>query len=138
MKIKLKIEKEIEVKYLKVSAGVRCWEDATINGVEDEDGTLIPFRNEDRWEPLIDVDEGKIIDWPEGTIADIHYKICDDGNYLLFDENKVPITSIDGYVPNIMCPKEDGYGDYIIMDINSAGNIQKWNPRNMQEFEETK
>ena len=35
MKAKIRIEKEYEVKYLQVNAGVRYWEDSEINGVED-------------------------------------------------------------------------------------------------------
>ena len=30
--------------YLEVEAEVRYWEDATVNGQEDEAGTLIPFK----------------------------------------------------------------------------------------------
>lgn len=29
---------------LKVEAGVRYWEDATVNGIEDVDGALIPCK----------------------------------------------------------------------------------------------
>lgn len=41
--IKLKVEKEFDIKTLVVSANVRYWEDSTINGVEDKDGTLTPL-----------------------------------------------------------------------------------------------
>lgn len=37
------------------------------------------------------------------------------------------IKSYDGYVPEVMCPKDNGYGDYIIMDIDENGFIQGWN-----------
>jgi uncharacterized protein YuzE len=34
------------------------------------------------------------------------------------------ILSIEqDYVPKMMCPKESGYGDYIIMDIDENGKI---------------
>ena len=33
--------------YIEVSAGVRYWEDATINGATDTDGTLTPMRKGD-------------------------------------------------------------------------------------------
>ena len=37
MKATIKIKKEIDVRYLKVDAGVRYWEDADINGTPDVD-----------------------------------------------------------------------------------------------------
>ena len=82
MKIKLKIEKEYEVQTLIVIAEVRYWEDATVNGIEDTEGDLIPFRNGENWCPIIDIDSGVILKWPVGTTADIHYK-CNDGIYKL-------------------------------------------------------
>ncbi len=36
------------VKYLKVNAHVRHWESADVNGMEDVDGTLVPFRKYDK------------------------------------------------------------------------------------------
>jgi len=126
MKVSIKKTVEVEVKTLQVSAGARYWEDATVNGVEDVDGTLIPFRVGDYWQPKIDVETGSIIDWPIGTTADIHYKVCDDGQYTLLDAENNPIAATDGYVPSCMCPKENGYGDYVIMDIDENGNIADW------------
>ena len=63
-----------------------------------------------------------------GTTADIHYKVCDDGVYTLLDEGGAKIVAKDGYVPDIMCPEGEGYGDYIIMKIDGKGNIANWNP----------
>lgn len=128
MKAVLKVEKEFEIKYLQVSAGVRYWEDTTVSGIKDEEGDLIPCREHERWCPLIDIDSGKILNWKEGIEADIHYKVCDDGTYKLLDENKEVIKERDGYVPDIMCPTEQGYGDYIIMKVDASGNIENWKP----------
>ena len=127
MKVKIKVEKEVDIKTLDVSAGVRYWEDGTVNGVDDENGDLIPFRVDDRWKPVIDVEKGQIKDWPMGVTAELHYKVCDDGCYYLKDENNDVVLSIDfDYVPRMMCPKENGYGDYIIMDIDENGFIADW------------
>jgi hypothetical protein len=126
MKVKLKIEKEFEVKYLLAEVGARYWEDATVNGEEDTEGTLIPCRDGEYWKPLIDIETGVITNWDKGHTASIHYKCCDDGLYKLLDENKNEIKSIEGYVPKIMCPKENGYGDYVIMDIDRDGKIENW------------
>lgn len=118
--------KKTAVAFLKVEAGVRYWEDGMVNGVGDEDGSLIPCRNGDFWEPIIDLATGTIEGWPEGTTADIHYKVCDDGRYTLLDAERQPVKAIDGYVPAIMSPGGEGYGDYIIMTIDGAGKIQDW------------
>ena len=127
MKAKIKVEKEVDIKYLQVKAEVRYWEDANINGECSEEGDFIPFKEGDMWCPKIDIDLGIVVDWPKGTIAEIHFKVCDCGSYYLQDEKCETILSIeDYYVPTIMCPKEEGYGDYIIMDIDENGQIQDW------------
>ncbi len=114
---------------LEVHGGVRYWEDATINGEKDTNGNLIPFRNGNYWEPKINVDTGQIINWPFGLFADIHYKVCDDGEYILKKDNKI-YKYINYYVPNILDCSEDqsGYGDYIIMRVTADGHILNWNP----------
>jgi len=127
MKVELKVTKEFDIDYLQVSAGVRYWGDATVNDTEDENGLLIPCRDGGRWKPIIEIETGKIVNWEQGTKAEIHYKICDNGLYQLIDINGDIVKEIDGYVPSIMCPKGSGYGDYIIMDIDEKGIIQNWN-----------
>lgn len=129
MKIKLKIEKEFEVKYLQAKCGARYWEDSRINGVEDtEEGENIPCKEGDYWCPLIELETGKILNWEIGKTAEIYYKCCDDGFYSLLDEEKTIVKQVEGYVPEIMCPVENGYGDYVIMNIDENGQIQNWNP----------
>jgi hypothetical protein len=115
-----------DAKYLKAECGVRYWEDATVNGVEDEDGTLIPCRDRDAWSPVIDIETGIIENWPQGTTADIHYKVCDDGIYTLLDASRQKIASINSYVIPMMYPEGNGYGDYVIMKIDSDGKIANW------------
>jgi hypothetical protein len=128
MKATVKVTKEVEIKWLWVSAEVRHWEDATVNGIEDAEGTLIPCRKQDCWEPWIDIDTGIIKDWPKGTTAEIHYKVCDAGVYDLVDEKGDTIISVEDYVPTCLCPEEQGFGDYIIMSVNEDGQIQGWKP----------
>ena len=125
----------VAVRYLKVQAGVRYWEDASVNGVEDEDGSLIPCRDGETWAPVIDLDTGIIQDWPADTIASIHYKVCDDGCYALLDADRKEVKSIDGYVPSIMCPGDNGYGDYIIMTVGPDGAIQNFDGDDLDAFE---
>ena len=129
MKATVKVEKEVELKTLLVEAGVRYWEDATVNGVEDADGNLIPCRRGDLWCPIIDIDTGVITNWEKGVRADVHYKVCDAGSYYLQDAEGNTILLIeDGYVPKMMCPKESGYGDYIIMLVDENGKIEGFKP----------
>ena len=135
--MEVKVLQRIIVKYLQVSAGVRYWEDTTVNDKEDFDGNQIPCVEDDRWCPLIELETGQILNWDKGKEAEVHYKICDDGKYILLDNKRNIVVRIDGYVPNIMCPKENGYGDYIIMDIDKNGFIQNWNPT-LDEFQYNK
>lgn len=129
MKVNILKKVEVEAKTLQVKAGARYWEDATVNGVEDINGDLIPCRidgDDDNWFPVIDIDSGVITNWDKGKTAEIHYKVCDDGLYIVFDENEKEIARKEGYVPDTMSPKENGYGDYIIMDVDENGLIQDW------------
>ena len=114
--------------YIEVSAEVRYWEDATINGTEDTDGTLTPLKRGELWCPVIRLADGQVMDWPTGTTANIHFKVCDEGEYWLLDEAKKRIAKWGGYyVPDeILCPGDNGYGDYIIMEISADGVVQKW------------
>lgn len=126
MKIKVKIETEIDVKLMKVTAKVRYWEDSSVNGVYDEDGTLMPCRNGENWCPVIQVENGIIMNWNKGVDAEIHYKVCDCCGYELIDDKGEKVFEHDDYVPDILTPGGDGYGDYIIMNIDKDGNIQGW------------
>lgn len=125
MKVRLTIEKDFEVKYLQVEVQVRYWEDSIFNGEYDVNGQ-IPCREGDLWKPLIDIEYGIILNWVIGKTAQIHYKVCDGGVYTLLDSDKNKVISKEGYVPKIMCPKDSGYGDYIIMDIDENGKIADW------------
>lgn len=134
MKLTLKIEKEFDVKELHVEAGVRYWEDAEVNGVEDTEGDLIPCRDGDIWKPIIDVETGIIKNWEQGKTADIHYKVCDDGRYILKDDKGETIKSVDGYVISDLAIGRSGFGDYIIMKVDETGKIEDWNPT-FEDFE---
>jgi hypothetical protein len=111
-----------------VSAEVRYWEDAEVNGVEDTDGMLIPHRVGELWKPVIDLETGKVIDWPADTVARIHYKVCDAGEYWLADSSANLLRKYGGnYVPDrLLCVGDRGYGDYIILNIGADGLIIGW------------
>lgn len=120
----------VNAKYAHIHAFVRYWEDGYINGKKDDcKNPLMPFANEDFWCPIIDLDNGKIIDWPKGINARIHYKVCDECEIDCVDDDGNIICNNDNnyYVPNFLSPKEIGYGDYIIMNIDKNGFIKSYN-----------
>ena len=129
MKITIKVEKEVEIKTLLISACVRYWEGSKVNGKEDsEDGDLMPCKIGDSWQPLVDISNGQILNWEIGKTASIYYKVCDAGCYYLKDENECNIISKENeYVPDCLAINDSGYGDYIIMEISELGFIQDWN-----------
>lgn len=131
MNIKLLSEKEVDVKYLTAVMGVRYWDDAEVNGVQcDADSPDIPFVSENKqaWQITVDLDTGVVLDWPQGVAVTTHFKVCDDGEYTLKDQNNKQIAKYDGYVPSILDPDNDGFGDYVILDIDGNGKIKRFNP----------
>lgn len=126
MKITATVKSYLEITAIRVSAEVRYWEDAEINGISDDaDNPKIPLRNGKIWEPTIDIDTGRVRDWPTGTTADVHYKVCDQGIYELLDNSGNVVAKKDGYVPDIL-NTGNGYGDYIILNIGADGVITNW------------
>lgn len=125
------VEKEIKMIthacYIEVDAHVRYWEDAYLNGQKDTHGN-VPCRKGDSWMPVIDLESGVIINWTQGIDAQIHYKVCDAGEYYLLDEQKKRIAKWNGfYVPDdILCINDEGWGDYIIFNVNQDGKIKDW------------
>lgn len=116
-----------QARFIEVSAEVRYWEDAYINGAEDTEGK-IPLRAGKVWAPVIELATGRVLDWPQGIAADIHYKACDAGEYWLQNEARQRIAKWGGYyVPDsILCVGDQGYGDYIIFKIGADGVIEGW------------
>lgn len=136
MKRTIKVKKEVEIKTLKVTVDRPSWEDATVNEIEDTEGDRIPCRNGNNWCPIIDIDTGIIRNWIKGVTANIHYKVCDSGIYELLDADGNTIIKDENYVPSIMCPEGEGYGDYIKMKVNADGQICNWQPNLDDFFEE--
>lgn len=146
MKLKTKTTQERDVKYFCIDCLPRYWEDADINGEEDisfeeqEDGKsprmpLTVYSEQEKawkWTLKIEMDTGMILNWPRGTTADVHYKVCDEGTYWFEDENGNIIRhSLDEdinqyYVPPILDLYGDSYGDYILMNIDENGHIEGW------------
>lgn len=142
MQVKVKQEVVFDATTILVNANVRYWEDGEINGVDDHPTmpTMPCAVKGDKgycWMPIIDIETGQIRNWSEGTTAEIHYKVCDEFECKIIDEKggeHCLIKDYEGYVPEFMCPKERGYGDYIIMDIDENGYIQDWDKEEVLNF----
>ncbi|MGL4638530.1 MAG: hypothetical protein ACRCVX_02210 [Shewanella sp.] len=110
--------------FIKLDVNVRYWDDAEVNGQSSEDGSLVPLKEGDAWRPVINLEAGEILNWPQGTEASFHFKVCDAGSYYLLDENMEQIASIEqNYVPDGLCHGDVGYGDYIIFNVGADGKI---------------
>jgi hypothetical protein len=105
MKTTIKIEQEVDVKFMIVQANVRYWEDGEVNGIEDTEGDLMPCRDGDNWSPTIEIETGRITNWKQGTKASIHYKVCDRCFFQLQDVNDRIVIEVNGYVPGCLSPK---------------------------------
>jgi hypothetical protein len=124
MKITLNVPQEFEIKTLLIDAEVRYWEDSIVDGINDDGGHLIPCRNGNRWQPIIDIKTGRIINWEKGKAAEIYYQVCDDGEYWLQDASGKKIVQARGYyVPNFLSADDE---DYIEFTVDGDGFIQGW------------
>ena len=115
-------------KYLDVCVRMRYfYEDNSVSGFADYNVDL-PCLIRELWCPLIDIPTGIITNWIIGVKAKIYTKVRDEGVYTILSEDKYKLKELVGYVPEIMCPGGQGYGDYIIMNIDENGKIENWNP----------
>lgn len=153
MEVKILVEKQVKLTSIRVSAGVRYWhdceysEDGGKTWIEAEDDTdelneefkkHIPsiYKQDlgygvgDYWDFTIDIDTGKINNWPKNFCLKTHFKVCDDGLYQIIDEDhNVVWDSIKNqtyYVPGFLSLEDSGWGDYIFININQEGFIEHW------------
>jgi len=136
-KICIKQERNVEIKSILLDLPIRY---------KDED---LPFdfpcrvpasdkdhRDHDRLKLLVDISTGEILT-PEFP-KDFKYKIdsmkvCDEGIYILYDEQNKEVARHECYVPR--CVPND-WGDYVNLNIED-GFIKNWgSPDNFVEFEE--
>lgn len=129
---KIKVEQEINLAGAECWIHPRHWSTSEINGVEDDDDNpqmplIDEHLGEKAWHIIVNLDTGQICNWPQGTKASIHYKSVDENYIHILDDQLGIVKEYEGYVPNFLCPKEDGWGDYVIMDIDENGFIQNFN-----------
>lgn len=135
MEKKIKIEKTYDIATVECQIFARYWEDAELNGVVDNDqhpkmpcvaevDHFFDGKKQLAWCPIIDLDNGHILNWSKGDVAKIHYKSCDENVVVIKDRNGEEVNDYTGYVPNFLDPYRDGYGDYVIMEVDSNGYIR--------------
>jgi hypothetical protein len=119
MKAIITVKKEVDIKFVKVDVAVRYDEEDIPND--------FPFRKGDMWSATIDIDAGKVLDWPKGQKGNLKMKICDQGSYYLLDvDGNILLSRENDYVPNELLPPYNGCGDYLELHIDENGTITNW------------
>lgn len=164
MKITRTIKTEQDIRYLRATMGVRYWVDcdySTDNGetwngdfddTDEESERIMKLTpcvvrkdigyNECNYlEIIIDLENGKVLNWPKGFCLNTHYKVCDDGEYVFLDKNMNEVVNITEeydqyYVPDFLAIEDSGYGDYVCINIDGDGNIENFDKmkRRIEEF----
>ena len=124
------------VKYLAISVGEEDCDD----GVKafDEQGNIITDRKDipldyGNFNLKIDVDNGKIIDWPMKKISvKVYMRAKDTGFYNYYDKDNKLIYEESGYVPDFLGINNPAYGDDINFDTDLDGFILKWKEKNIK------
>jgi hypothetical protein len=152
MEIRRKVTVTQQVRYLKATMGVRYYVDceySTDNGktwnknfedTEEESERIkkltpcvvkndIGYGTNDYLEIIIDLNSGKVLNWKDGFCLKTHYKVCDDGEYIFLDKDTEEVVNISKeynqyYVPDFLSLEDEGYGDYVYLNINGDGTIE--------------
>lgn len=154
MKITRMVKVEQDIRYLRATMGVRYYVDCEYsedNGetwykdfddTEEESERIkeltpcvvrknIGYGESDYLELIIDLEEGKVLNWKDGFCLNTYYKVCDDGEYVFFDENMNEVVNITKecqqyYVPDFLEIGDHGYGDYVYLNIDGNGKIENF------------
>lgn len=112
--------------YLEVLVPEYYCEDIEVDGADE---MPCMSTNGMHWNPIIELDSGKIINWTKGATAELCIKVSDTGIYHLLDADKRRIYKYqDSYVPDayLVHTKERGFGDYIQFDVDTDGVIRNY------------
>ena len=124
------------VKYLAISVGEEDCDDSV--KAFDEQGNIITDRKDipldyGNFNLKIDVDNGKIIDWPKKKISvKVYMRAKDTGFYNYYDKDNKLIYEESGYVPDFLGINNPAYGDDINFDTDLDGFILKWKEKNIK------
>ena len=118
------------LKYVRITSNANLFDDYKITTPDTlVDNVVNPLVIDDLLNFVIDNSTGIIENWPVGISMKTWFKLRDEGNYELLDDDKNSILTItDSYVPDIIC--ENGGGDYLEFDIDENGKIKNWNVLN--------
>ena len=128
------------IKYLLVTAEhIVCPEESFTSNLRGDDGQeVLPGLDsaKARWRVTIDLQSGQIQDWPKDVHASISFKVRDECSIVLQDANGAGLATYEGYVPVILSPADEGYGDYMFMRVNQNGFIEDWDPELIEDIME--
>lgn len=116
MKVKIKVEQEMEISSIRIVVPVRFGEEQLPND--------FPMRIGDQWKVEIDMDSGRITGWPAGREAHVYLKVCDEGEYTLIGKSGECVARRQCYVPMDTIPGE--YGDYLDFHVRGDGVVTNW------------
>jgi hypothetical protein len=103
--------------------------DVPVNYGTEEMPEDFPLRIGDGWKAKVEIDTGRIIDWPATNAgSEVYLTVKDGGTYKLFGpDGKEVAAREENYVPHGVVPGE--YGDTIELRINAEGIITNWPKR---------
>ena len=82
----------------------------------------------------IDVDDGKIVNWPEKNLyLKLFIKVVDTGSDAFYDKENNIIYEAWGYVHDFLGINSPSYGDYINFDTDIHGYIKDWKEKNFYQ-----
>ena len=153
MEVQILKPRTIDFKYLKAKLYVRYWVDCrySVDGGETWIYNLEDNENSDKkvfydlpctyseWDAkdnqiryiqlIIDLETGKVVNWTNNVLLETHFKVCDEGEYSFLDKSFNEVINITDeydqyYVPDFLSLEDEGYGDYVYIDIMKDGTIK--------------
>ena len=138
MKVEIKTIKTYDVKYIAFTIPIYYGD---LNWSEKDNEFCNKYYSDaDLLSIKIDIENGIVTDWTHQELNDIfsiYSKVRDEGTYKLYDDQHNEIVSYQGYVPDILSCVDEGYGDYLSMNISPDGRIDKWNSSKLNLFIES-
>ena len=133
------LEKIYKVKYVSVYVG----NENDDEGVETyrENGEKVGLYDEED-PPLfysdfyfkVDVDTGRILDWPDTKLyVKVNIRVQDTGFYDFYDKHNNKIYEDSGYVPDFLDISCKGYGDDICFNTDINGYILDWKEKKIKK-----
>lgn len=96
----------------------------------------IPLVKYNEWKVNVDIDTGRIQDWPTGETEDIFWRVkVNDGDCRIdiLDDNGEVIKRYKGIIPRLL-NRTRVVADYLDIEITSDGYIDCWNSDNELDF----